>query len=185
MPDTPLTPDTAIDLDELVAAQLAAIGAGGFGVTAEAYDPDRREFALPACMVRVADFERDSAGDIGTEQLAMLARFEAHIVVGFRETQAYLAAPRLALAVARLIEGNRFGQPVSPAQVSVVEPDEFAPDLDRFVVWRIDFAQVIHVGASIWTNDGTLPQRVVSSWSPEIGTDYADDYETVLGDPGE
>ncbi len=174
------TPDTAIDLDELIDAQVASISGAFPDVEVTAYDEERREFAMPACMLRVADFERDADGDIGTEQLVMLARFEAHVIVGFRAPAARTAAPKLALAIAHHIEGNRFGQPVSPAQVSVVEPDEFVPEMDRFVVWRVDWQQVVHVGASIWDNDGTLPTRVLASWAPDVGIPNEGRYQDVL-----
>ena len=175
---------TEIDLDDLIAAIVASIDAAfPTFATVEAYREDRKELALPACLVTLSDFE--AFDDPGTEQLALTTRFEVHVILGFRTSASRRAAPKLAAAVAHHINGSRWGQPVSPAVVSVIEPDDFAPELDEFEVWRIDWSQVVHVGASVWVDDGTLPTEVWGGWAPDIGPPNVGDYELIVSAPPE
>lgn len=173
-------PDTEIDLDELTNAIVASIDAA-FPVfaTVEAYREDRRSLPAPACLVQLVDLEPDPEADPGTEQLAVIARFEAQVVLGFREPNARRAAPKLAAALALHIQRKRWGLPVEAATVTAIEPDDFTPELDQFEVWRVDWQQIVHLGASVWTNDGTLPTVILTSFAPDIGTANEDDYKPV------
>lgn len=169
-------PDTAIDLDALIDAILASIAAA-FPVfeTVEAYREDRRSLPAPACLVQLVDLEPDPASDPGTEQLAVTARFEAQVVLGFRTDAVRRAAPKLAAALALHIQRKRWGLPVEAATVTAIEPDEFSPDLDQFEVWRIDWQQVVHIGESVWNNDGTLPSVVLSSINGDPPAEITDE----------
>lgn len=146
-------PDTEIDLDALTDAIVASISAA-FPVfqLVEAYPDDHRSLPTPCCVIELADLE--PAEDIGTEQLAVVARFEARIVMGFRAPDVKRALPKLAAAVALHASKKRWGLPVEPATITAIERDDFDPDLDQFDVWRVDWQQTIHIGASVWNNDG-------------------------------
>ena len=172
-------PDTEINLDDLFAAITSQIAAE-FPVfqLVESYPEDRRNLPTPACAIELADME--PADDIGTEQLAVTARFEARIVMGFREPNVRRAVPKLAAAVALHIRGKRWGLPVEPAIVTAIEPDDFDPDLDQFEVWRVDWQQIIHIGPSIWDNDGSFPAQVLAGISPDIGPASEGEYQTVI-----
>lgn len=179
-------PDTEINLQAFVASIVSSIGAAFPTLqTVEAYDPERGEFALPALFLRIDDMEGVPEDDPGTSQLALLVRFEAFLILGFRSPSALLNAPAMAAAIAHHAHMQRWGHPVRPAEVTLVEPDEFTPELDRFVVWRVDFQHLIHVGESIWTNDGTIPTQVLASWAPKIGPANESEYVDIeeLGGP--
>lgn len=169
-------PDTEIDLDELTDAIVASIDAAfpAFSLV-EAYPDDLTALPTPACVIELVDLE--PADDIGTEQLPVTARFEARIVMGFRAADAKRATPKLAAAVALHINRKRWGLPVEPAAVTAIERDDFDPDLDQFEVWRVDWAQVIHIGASVWNNDGTPVTQSLSNIT-DAGAGYTD----VAGD---
>lgn len=179
-------PDTAINFDELLDAMCASIGAAFPALqVVDAYDPDRGEFPAPALFVGIDDMEGVPDEDPGTEQLALLVRFEAYLILGFRTTEVLRQAPALAAAIAHHIHLSRWGKPVRPAEVTLIEPDEFSPELDQFVAWRIDFQHVVHVGASIWTDEGTLPTQVLASWAPKIGPGNEPSYVDIeqMGGP--
>lgn len=163
------TPDTEIQIDEMIDAVVASIAAAFPDLNVEAYREDRRDLVLPACLVRLVDMEPQPSDDMGTGQLVALARFEAHTIVGFRSPSVMRQSPRVAAAVARHLFQQRFGQPVGPAEVTLIEPDEFSPELDRFEVWRVEWQNLIHLGASVWTNDGTIPSHVFVTFAPEDG----------------
>lgn len=176
-------PDTEIDLDVLTSAIVASIAAAFPTLqTVRAYDPDPGEFPLPALFVAIEDMEGVPDDDRGTGQLPLLVRFEAVLVVGFKAPSALRAAPKLAAAIARHIYQQRWGQPAGPAEVTVVEPDEFLPILDRFVTWRIEWQQIVHIGESVWRDDGTLPSQVLASWAPDIGPANESKYSEITGE---
>ena len=171
-------PNTEIDLDELTDAIVAVI-AGAFPAfeTVEAYRADYTSLPTPACLIELADLEPQP--DIGTEQLPVLARFEARVIMGFRAHDVKRAVPKLAAALALRINQNRWARPVEPAAVTAIERDEFDPDLDQFEVWRVDWQQTIHIGPSIWGDEGSPPSRVLGSWVPDIGPANEDEYTDI------
>lgn len=173
-------PDTAINLDGLQDAIIASI-AGAFPAlaTVEDYREDRKQLALPAVLINLTDFEPDPDADPGTEQLAAIARFEALIVIGFRTANAKREIRKLAAALGLHVHMNRWGQPVEAARVTSIVPDDFAPELDRFEVWRVEWQQIVHIGTSVWNNDGIIPTQVFVSFSPDVGSDNEAEYIDV------
>lgn len=161
-------PDTEIDLDDLFAAIAASIQAQ-FPVFAlvESYPANRKAMPVPACIFELSDLE--PMEDIGTEQLAVMARFEARIVMGFRTENVRRAVPKLAAALALHVRARRWGLPVEPAIVTAIEPDDFDPDLDQFEVWRVDWQQIIHIGPSVWDDGGVTPSEVMSGFGGDFG----------------
>ena len=135
---------------------------------------------IPCCTLNVDDFEKADE-DLGTEQLSVVLRFEASLILGARSETAKQQAVLLALAFATFIDGQHWGLTVGGAKFESASPDEFSPALDKYEVWTVAWAQEVTLGESIWTNDGTLPQTVLVSTSPEIGTPNEDKYEEVTG----
>lgn len=174
-------PDTQIDLDALHQAIIDAIAAQFPDLeTVADYREDRREIPLPAALIELSDMEAVPDEDPGTGQLAVTARFDARLIIGFRTAQAQREIRKMAAALGVLVHLNRWGLPVGPAEVLSLGPDEFSPELDQFVVWRVEWAQVVHLGQSVWTNEGTIPLTVLYSSVPDIGPPHEDDYRDVL-----
>ena len=59
-------------------------------------------------------------------------------------------------------------------------PDDFQPEIDKYEVWRVEWQQVIHLGETIWTDEGTTPQNPVYSWVPDIGNGNEDKYQDAV-----
>ncbi len=176
--------DTEVTLDQLHDAIVAAIQAQFPDLQTVEFYSDQRTDAMPkpACLLELA--EMDAAPDIdpGTEQLAMQCRFEARLVIGFRTVKAKLEIRKLAGAFAAWLrkENQRWGLPVGPAEVIGCYQDDFVPDLDQYEVWRVEWVQVIHLGESVWKDDGTeVPTTVYLGQYPEIGLAHVDDYVQV------
>lgn len=172
-------PDTELDLDALhdaivqsIAAQFPALA------TVEDYREDRLNLPLPAVLVELIELEPTPDADPMTEQLAALARFDARVVMGFREPQAKRSVRKLAAALALHVSGQRWGQKIGPAEVVVIAPDDFTPELDQFEVWRVEWQQPVHIGPSIWTDDGVTPVPVFS-FAPDIGPGNEGSYEPL------
>lgn len=173
-------PSTEVDLDTLHQAVIDAVAAQFPAVqTVEDYREDRKRLPLPAILIELDDFEAAPDEDPGTEQLAARCRFVARIVIGFRTANAEREIRKLAAALAAFVHLNRWGQPVEPAQVLTAAPDDFDPDLDQFVVWSVEWQQIVHLGVSVWTNEGEIPTEVLFSVAPDIGPANVDDYEAV------
>lgn len=168
-------PDTALDLDDLFDAVEASIGAEFPDLQlCEAYPADLVSMPTPACIIELQELE--PTDNPGTGQLAAIATLQALVLVGFREPNAKRSVAKLAAAVAQHVQGQRWGLPVEPAVVTAIAPDDFDPELDQFEVWAVEWRQTVHIGASIWGDDGTTPTQILASWAPEIGPAHEGDY---------
>lgn len=172
-------PNTALDLDLFFDAICASIAAAfpSLGVV-EAFRGNRRDLPVPACLIDLIELE--PADNPGTEQLAAIAHIEASVIVGFRALDAKRQVAKLAAAIAHHAQGQRWGLPIEPATITAIAPSDFDPELDRFEVWSVEWSQTIHIGESIWNNDGTRPAEVLGSTAPAIGQPHEQDYEGVV-----
>lgn len=174
-------PDTEIDIGavhqsiiDLVAAQFPDVR------TVADYRNDRARLPLPAILIELEDMEGVPDDDPGTGQLAVMARWVARVIIGFRTQSAEREIRRLAGALGAFAHLNRWGQPIGPAEVLVIGPDAFAPELDKYVVWRVEWQQVMHLGRSVWMNEGgNIPTTVLIGFAPEIGEGHEDQYQDL------
>lgn len=146
--------------------------------TVEAYRLDRKNLPVPACLIELTEMETGVDPDPGTEQLAVLARFEAQFVIGFRQAgllNPKLEVRKLAAAFASFAKFQRWGCPIGPAEIVGIYGDDFDPELDQFEVWRVEWQQVIHLGETVWAGDGEVPTPYFS-YTPIVGTDYEAEY---------
>lgn len=173
-------PDTEIDLDALHTAVVNAIEEQFPSVVTVAdYREDRQRLPLPAILIELDDIEAAPDEDPGTEQLAARTRWIARIIIGFRTANAEREVRKLAAALGAFIHMQRWGQPVEAAQVLTISPDTFDPSLDQYVVWAVEWQQIVHLGASVWKPDGELPETVLYSHVPRIGIPYEDEYKPL------
>lgn len=177
--------NTYVDLDALHDAIVADIRAQFPGLqTVEFYRTDERKgMLLPAVILNLAEFENEPDVDPGTEQLAVTARFEAEIIMGFRVPNVKREIRKFAAAFAAWMRLRRFTREnvhTGPAQVIGCYPDDFDPELDQYEVWRMEWSQVLHLGNTVWTNDGAVPTQVFTSWVPDIGNGHEADYDRVI-----
>ena len=171
--------NTNMDMDALHAAIVADIQAQFTDIaTVEFYRTEERKgLPLPAILLDLTELENQPDIDPGTEQLAVTARFEAEIILGFRTANVQQAVRKLAGAFAAWLRKRHWtGVRTGPAEVIGCYRDDFDPELDQYVVWRVEWTQVLHLGDTVWTNDGTIPTQVLFSWVPEIGTPHEQDY---------
>lgn len=178
--------DTMTTLDAVHDGIVAAIKAQFPDLkTVEAYRLERRNLPTPACLIELTEMDASDM-DPGTEQMAVDARFEAKLVIGFRQgcKNPKLEIRKLAAAVTAFVRLQRWGCPIGPAEVIGAYPDDFDPELDQFECWRVEWRQVIHLGESVWKdwNEGEVPTPAYS-WAPDIGVGNEDKY-TELPIPG-
>lgn len=174
--------NTEITLEAVYTAMTEAIRAQFSALqTVEFELLDRKNLPTPACLIEAGDMETTAdAADPGTEQLAVTARFEARVILGFRQGSANpkIEAKKLAAALAVFIRLQRWGKPIGPAQVIGIYRDDFEPELDQFECYRVEWTHVLHLGDSIWNGEG-VPLVPVYSWAPDIGIGHEQDYREL------
>lgn len=177
--------NTNVDLDALHDAIVADIKAQFPDIqTVEFYRTEERgggvKLPLPAIILDLCEFDPDMEKDPGTEQLYVNARFEAEIIFGFRTPQVKRQIRKFAAAFAAWLRLRRWnGVRTGPAYVLGVQRSDFDPALDQYEVWSVEWSQPVHLGDTVWTNDGTLPTVVMAGWSPKIGEGHEQDYDQV------
>ena len=144
-------------------------------VTVEFYREDRKELPKPACLLELTELEALPDEDPGTEQLAVMAKFEAELVIGFRTPKAKQSIRLLAAALAAWLRKRRWNNPTGETpklptgecQVIGAYQDDFSvmgqqrdQDLPQLEVWRVEWQQIVHLGATVWTEDGVAPSSV-------------------------
>lgn len=173
---------TSCDLGALDASITAAISAAFPDLqTVEFYRIENRtELPIPACLLEMCEADSFSDPDPGSEQQAMMVRFEARFIMGFKTPAAKLEVRKLAMAFAAFMrQQGRWpgvgGQADVPRLIGCY-PDDFEPTLDQFEVWRVEWNQQLWFGNSVWINSGTVPTHVLTGYDPHIGTGHEDDY---------
>lgn len=149
-------------------------------------DRDPLEAAdLPAILLDVTEFEHEHDDDRGNGLLAMRARVEARVIIGYRTTKAKTAARTAAGTMAAWLRLKRFKSDTcwtEPAQVIGAYRDDFQPGMDRYVVWRVEWVQVLQLGTDIYAGDfdGVTPGNPSFSFSPDIGAGHEDAYTPLI-----
>lgn len=185
--------NTEVDLAELHDAIVADIKVVFPDLaTVEFYREDRKTLPKPACLLEMSEFENLEDEDPGTEQLAVLAKFEAELVIGFRTPKAKQSIRLLAAALAAWLRKRRWTNysgttpklPTGPALVIGAYPDDFkvmGRDSDQgqeqYEVWRVEWQQVIHLGNTVWTDEGTVPAEVYAQG--HVNGNPGDGYEKM------
>jgi hypothetical protein len=125
--------------------------------------------------------------DPGTEQQAMLAKFEAEVVVKSLQADAKVKVRVLAGSLAAFLRKQLRFRPADvlqgEAKVVGCYRDDFSPELDKYEVWRVEWLQEVWLGEGVWRNDGTRPAQVLFSYVPIVGIPFEPDYMDATGAP--
>lgn len=188
--------NTTVDLAVLHEAIVSDIQAAFPALaTVEFYREDRRELPKPACLLELTELEALPDDDPGTEQLAVMAKFEAELVVSFRTTKAKQSIRLLAASLAAWLRLRKWSDaanpgkklPTGPALVVGAYQDDFTvmgaareQDLPQFEVWRVEWQQIVHLGAGVWNDEGETPTTPLLGWKPDIGPGNEGKYVEVV-----
>lgn len=107
----------------------------------------RQDVPTPAVLFEADAFERRDEDDPETGATVYDASFAAHLLLRHDDPSAKLAGAELALAIGDALRRSRYDLPVGvtigPARVAGVERDQFSSELDAYVVWRIEWQQLL------------------------------------------
>ncbi len=167
-----------VDLVALHGGIKATIAANFPDAAVDCYARPGEQIPLPGIFFELDSFDADDPHDIGTEQFACVLRFSAYVTTTYKST-GKLECRTMGLALAALIRGKKFGQPVGNAKVLGGYPDSFKADGKEYNVWRIEWEQSALVGEDVWKNVGEVPERLFVSYAPFIGPDHIERYKEV------
>lgn len=166
------------DLAALHQAIATASAAAFPGVHFEFYREDREKLPTmggpgqptACCLLDLVEMDPGEA-DAGTEQVDVMARFEAAMVVSFRTPSAKVAIRALAANYAAYLRKKLRWPGVVNGKIQGIQcfKDDFRPELDQYEVWTVQWAQVLRFGTGVWKNEGTTPARIFASFVPDIG----------------
>lgn len=154
---------------------------------------ERKAVQTPACILELSEFEADDDADPGTGQLAVVGSFDAELIIGFRTERAKHSIRHLAAALAAWLHKRRWTNPADPARklptgeamVVGAYPDDFKggmsasreTNMDQFEVWRVEWRQRMHLGQTVWTDEGVTPADVFVR--PNVNKVPDGDYQQV------
>lgn len=204
------------DLAALHQAILDASSAAFPGVHFEFYRDDRVSLPMgngvgdnPPMAYGLLELSEMEAGDMdpGTDQQAVTAKFEAHIVMRALTPGAKIAVRALAGAYAAFVRRTLRFDPANvlqgEARVVGAFRDDFNPELDQYEVWRVEWLQDLWLGAgqAVYvipaeaTDSGNpelvpgvpaldeRPESRLYSYVPLVGLPYQDEYRELSGVP--
>lgn len=198
---------TGTDLAAMHAAIVSTSAAAFPGVHFEFYRADRKNLPLGSgatgqpprayCLMDLAEMDASDT-DPGTTQQSVGARFEAEFIIKALQPDARLLIRALAGSFAAFLRRQMRWPGVvnGPIQVTGCYKDDFAPELDQFEVWRVEWTQDVWLGAGVaqyiipatQTASGnpelvpgmpaltTRPADTLASYVPLIGAAYANEY---------
>lgn len=168
-------------IEDLHNAILSDITSNIAGIaTSGAYPKLQAAIAVPAVFVDLVSLE--PGVDPGTNQLALVARFEARVIVNSNDNGP-MKVRELAVEIAKVINQKQFGMKVSCAKIVGISPDTFAPELDVYDAWLVEWEHEFDIGVSVWDGTGIIPTEILLGYSPEIGTPHENDYVGIATEP--
>lgn len=170
-------------METAIAAQLAA----QFPAfkTVEFYrDDEDQDIPTPALLLETVEFEPAPESDAGTGQWPARMRVEARVIMTKRGAATRREVRKAALALATFVHLKRWaGVFADPCAVIACGPDEFAPNVERFSVWSVEWVQLAFFGESVWLNEGGVVPESFFSFVPRIGTPHEPGYERADAEP--
>ena len=149
------------------------------GVFVDFYPRPGEKIKVPAILLELEDITVSNTDDMGTEQCPVTLNFNAYCVLSYKSGNK-IALRTMAAALLYFIRGERWGMPVSAADVSGVSPDSLSGDNHEYEVMRVEFSHEAILGNDAWAGDGQLPTTVYLGASPDVGPDHLTDYEQII-----
>lgn len=169
-------PDQAFSLDSLYEAIERHIRAAIVGLEYVGTMPDMLEqVAVPAVLIELVELE--PGVDQGTGETALIARFEARVIVGAEREQCQQQAAFAASQLAVLLRLQTWGLEVEPSEFVRAAQDWSRPELDGYAVWLVEWTQGIYLGEEEWPWPNEPPGTLVFAFTSDAGRDSDDHYQ--------
>jgi len=146
--------------------------------TIDYYSRVQNKITVPAIyfeLVNVTGIQTTATG-----QLDATFKFSAYCILPFNTEFALVKTRALACQVAGIVHGERFGHPIQPADVKLIEPDNFESDNPQYETVRIDWEQDGLLGDDTFNvGEDFLPTEVYFGYAPYTGIANIDKYLKV------
>tara|TARA_R110002072_G_scaffold246432_5_gene405696 strand:- start:1053 stop:1538 length:486 start_codon:yes stop_codon:yes gene_type:complete len=120
--------------------------------------PRRRDdIRLPAILIDLVELEPGS--DPGTGELALIAHFEARILVSEQLPESDLWA-LVQETMLWLFNHSWSETNMGRARLKQASPDHFSPDYQGHRVWLIEWTQTVRVGENVWNGTDVIPSVI-------------------------
>ena len=142
--------------------------------------PNRMDaITVPAVLIELVELEPGM--DLGTEELVLVAHFEARVIMQVNVSPEPIQT--LVLSVLQwLNDMNDTPTKVTKPNIKQALPDAFAPDTHAYQVWQIHWSQNLRMGQSVWEGEGIAPSQIWLGQSPDIGADHEPQYNNVVNE---
>lgn len=116
--------------------------------------------------------------DPGDGRTAVMATFEACVLVEVDRAQAHLQAAILAAKLVRLLDHDQYWgvDCVDRAHDIHAMPSESLPELLQCAAWTVQWRHVLYLGETEWLWDDQPPGSLVFAFDPDTGPGNEDQY---------
>ncbi|WP_227317439.1 hypothetical protein [Cedecea davisae] len=163
---------------------LSALSGLAWVRNADSYPEEKTQLATPAVFLSVASWGPGNGASTG--QSSVTLECEMYIVCD-RSATTEITRPAVfvqscAADLTQWIAGHTFNiEGLEGAVFKGAEPDAFDPNLDDYLVWRIDFSQDTVMGEDAFVRSGAPLSGVFLGKAPEVGAAHVDDYRQIYG----
>ena len=142
--------------------------------------PNRMDaITVPAVLIELVELEPGT--DLGTEELVLVAHFEARVIMQVNASPEPIQT--LVLSVLQwLNDMNNYPTKVTKPNIKQAMPDAFSPDTHAYQVWQIHWSQSLRMGQSVWEGEGIAPSQIWLGQSPDIGADHEPQYNNLVSE---
>jgi len=142
--------------------------------------PNRMDaITVPAVLIELVELEPGT--DLGTEELVLVAHFEARVIMQPNVSPEPIQT--LVLSVLQwLNDTNGMPAKVTKPNIKQALPDAFTPDTHAYQVWQIHWSQSLRMGQSVWEGEGIVPSQIWLGQSPDIGADHEPQYNNLVSE---
>lgn len=134
-------------------------------------DVGRGKLKTPSILLQLTELEPNPEADCENGQFPCFVHVEASVILGANIAKVRRETLKASGALAAFVHDNRLGVPWGTAKLIAVEPDEFSPNATEASIWRLEWVHEANVGPAYDFDSGVTPSIVLTSWSPDIGSE--------------
>lgn len=116
-----------------------------------AYPALNRVIPFPSVIIELTDME--PGDDPGSGETALIAHFQARIVIDPTTANAELKVRELAAHVAIAITHEVWDLPITMSKLTRISETPSRPELEGYLIWTVEWSHELHLGELKWPYD--------------------------------
>lgn len=164
--------DTGINVEQLLVRIRELVHNGMPDILLVDGDEDLQDISsFPAVRVSLTRLDPDRAFNPGTEQTAVFLVLKAHVLVAENQSAPLRESRHKAMTLVSLVQWQRWGFPVGPAELDSVAPESISVHGAHPVAWTVTWKHAAFLGRSVW-DANRIPARFATqlgnaTWHPD------------------